>query len=201
MRFPKYLFVLFLPALLVWCAPDMASADIYRWIDKDGTTHYANSLDSVPAVYRSDVEIIAAFDPYDRRPSVAEEYIVDFIQAQNGIILVELSLNDGVRARMVLDTGASLVVISEDLARRLRLDSASDASRIKLQTAGGEIEGRDVVIDRVELGSAIRENVRAAVNYQPRVFKGFDGLLGASFLDAYRVTIDYQQRKIHLRRP
>ena len=123
------------------------------------------------------------------------------MKAHDSIILVDVLLNDEVKARMVLDTGASLVVISGDLARRLRQDSSNASGTIKLQTAGGEIEGQAAVIDRIELGSAVREKVRAVINRQPQVFKGFDGLLGSSFLDGYKVTIDYQQSKIHLKRP
>lgn len=191
---------LLIVGLLIVLIPDAARADIYRWIDASGTMHYTGNLDNVPAAYRNRAEIIAASQRPETGSDLPEEHVIDFAKAHDGIILVDLLLDDGVKARMVLDTGASLVVISEDLARRLRLDSAADASRIKLQTAGGEIEGRAAVIDRIALGSAVREKVRAVVNYQPQVFKGFDGLLGASFLDGYKVTIDYQQSKIHLKR-
>ena len=197
----KIIMAALITVLLITGLPDAVRADIFRWTDGTGTLHYTSSLDNVPSAYRSRVETIATLQPSEARPDLPEEHIINFMKAHDSIILVDVLLNDEVKARMVLDTGASLVVISGDLARRLRQDSSNASGTIKLQTAGGEIEGQAAVIDRIELGSAVREKVRAVINRQPQVFKGFDGLLGSSFLDGYKVTIDYQQNKIHLKRP
>ena len=197
----KFTTVLLIAGLLLAMLPDASRADIYRWIDASGTMHYASSLENIPAAYRNRVEIIAAYQRPEAGPDLPEEHVIHFAKASDGIILVDVLLNDGVKARMVLDTGASLVVISEALSRKLGRDTATGAGRIILKTAGGEIEGRPAMIDRIELGSAVREGVRAVVNGHHDVFQGFDGLLGSSFLDGYKLTIDYQNGAIHLRRP
>ena len=98
---------------------------------------------------------------------------------------------------MVWDTGASLVVLSEELVKSLKQD-VSTGAQIILHTAGGEIDGRAVLVSKVELGGASKENVRAAVNIKKGIFNDFDGLLGMSFFSDFKVTIDYPKSVIIL---
>ncbi|ABW68087.1 DUF4124 domain-containing protein [Desulfosudis oleivorans] len=56
MKYPVFSF--FLPAFAaLLLTGQVASADIYKYIDDQGRVHYANSLESVPPRYRKQVEI------------------------------------------------------------------------------------------------------------------------------------------------
>jgi hypothetical protein len=48
---------LLLAAALV-AAASFARADVYRWVDESGNSHYATSLDAVPRSYRSSAQVI-----------------------------------------------------------------------------------------------------------------------------------------------
>lgn len=173
-------------------------ADIYRWTDPDGVTHASTDLEKVPSAHRGKALVIPSATG---RIDTVDEYSIPFEMGPSGIILVQVLLNDAIRARMVFDTGASLVLISDELARRMDPASSANSEKIKLKTAGGEVYGRSFVIQKIDLGNAVKENVRAAVGSQKQTFDDFDGLLGLSFLEGFKVTIDLQGRQILLKRP
>jgi clan AA aspartic protease (TIGR02281 family) len=174
-------------------------ADIYRWTDPDGVTHASTDPERVPSAYRGKALVIPTTAG---RIETVEEYSIPFEKGPSGIMFVQVFLNDVIKARMVFDTGASLVLISDELARRMApASSANPGERIRLKTAGGEVDGRSFVIQKVDLGNAVRDNVRAAVSSQKQAFDDFDGLLGLSFLEGFQVTIDQQSQRILLRRP
>ena len=101
-------------------------------------------------------------------------------------------------ARMIFDTGSNLVVITEELSKKLNQDVLSGDEVIRLNTNCGEVEGKSLVIQRIEMGNARKENVRSVITPNHYAFRGFDGLLGLSFLGDFKVTVDYQNGKIIL---
>jgi clan AA aspartic protease (TIGR02281 family) len=129
---------------------------------------------------------------------MAGETAVFFDRTGTGLILVEAILNDRVKAKMVFDTGANLVVITEELSRKLNQPPSSGNEVIKLHTNCGEVEGKSFVIQKIELQGARKENVRSVITPDTDALKGFDGLLGLSFLGDFKIAIDYQKGKILL---
>ncbi|MDY6830224.1 MAG: DUF4124 domain-containing protein [Thermodesulfobacteriota bacterium] len=70
MKHPVFSF--FLPAFAaLLLTGQMASADIYKYIDDQGRIHYANSLESVPPQYRRQVEIKEELEPPSQQPTGA----------------------------------------------------------------------------------------------------------------------------------
>jgi clan AA aspartic protease (TIGR02281 family) len=196
----KQLKFMFSFALFLWMASSDLHADIYQWSDPDGVTHASTDLERVPSAYRGKVLVIPIPTTAGRIETV-EEYSIPFEKGPSGIMVVQVFLNDVIRTRMVFDTGASLVLISDELARRMdQAASAHAGERIRLKTAGGDVEGRSFLIQKIDLGNAVKENVRAAVSNQKQAFDDFDGLLGLSFLEGFKVTIDQQSQRILLRR-
>lgn len=184
--------------LILWMASTDVHADIYQWIDPDGVTHASSDLERVPSAYRGKALVIPTAAG---RSETVEEYSIPFEKGPSGIMVVHVFLNDVIRARMVFDTGASLVLISDELARRMdQAASAHAGEKIRLKTAGGEVEGRSLLIKKLDLGNAVKENVRAAVSNRKQAFDDFDGLLGLSFLEGFKVTIDQQGQQILLSR-
>jgi len=124
--------------------------------------------------------------------------VIPFERTAEGLILVDAILNDRVKARMILDTGANLVVITEELSKRLNQDISFRGEVITINTNCGEVEGRSLVIQKIELGQATKKNVRSVITPDNYAFKGFDGVLGLSFLGEFKVTVDYKNGKILL---
>ncbi len=92
---------------------------------------------------------------------------------------------NGVPVRFLVDTGASLVTVSESFARRAGLQGGTP---IVFQTANGALSGRVVGGAHVEAGGLALGNVRVGV--------GLAGtpddvaLLGQSFLSRFDLMVD-----------
>ena len=182
-----FLFTAFLPS------PSYAAT--YKWIDPSGVIHFSDSFEDIPLPFRKDFKIVS--EP----PQVSEGIMTPFEKTAMGLILVNVVLNDLVRARLILDTGANFVVITEELSKKLGQDLSSREEVVKLHTNCGEVEGTFSVIRKIELEGAWKENVRAVIAPMGNdALKGFDGLLGLSFLADFKVTVDYQNGKIILKK-
>ncbi len=83
----------------------------------------------------------------------------------------------------LVDTGATVVALSKQLARRLRLKLGN---RRAVQTANGRTRGYETVLDNVALGALRMERVRAVV--LPDMKSGERVLLGMSFLEGFEMT-------------
>jgi clan AA aspartic protease (TIGR02281 family) len=177
----------FLAALI---CPPHSSADIYRWTDPSGTVHIADNPTDVPAQYRKDLKITGGTEKAGKGAEIP------FERTSSGLIVVEAVLNGAVKARMVLDTGADIVVITEELSKKLRQNISQEGETIKLHTNCGEVRGISFVVNKIELGNAGKENVRSVITPDDFALSGFEGLLGLSFLGDFRITVDYQKGKI-----
>ena len=102
---------------------------------------------------------------------------VSFRAARGGHFLIEAEVN-GVPLRLLVDTGASDVVLSPADAGRLGFDPESlDYSR-RYRTANGVVFGAPVLLSRVRVGPIVLNDVRASVNRAVMA----RSLLGMSFL-------------------
>jgi clan AA aspartic protease (TIGR02281 family) len=179
----------FLAALI---CPSHSSADIYRWTDASGTIHIADDPTDVPSQYRKDLKITEGTEEAGKGAEIP------FERTSSGLILVEAVLNGGVKAKMVFDTGADIVVITKGLSKRLRQDLSRGGEEMKLHTNCGEVRGISFVVNKIELGNAGKENVRAVITPDDFSLSGFEGLLGLSFLGDFKITVDYQRGKIKI---
>jgi aspartyl protease family protein len=104
-----------------------------------------------------------------------------------GHFFADASVND-VPMRFVVDTGASVVVLSAADASRLGVDWRQGARRV-MQTANGATAGYLVKLDKVRVGGIELTNVEGVVLEQ-----GLDaiGLLGMSFLNRVEMQRDGQ---------
>ena len=125
----------------------------------------------------------------------AGEYQVP-IESFNGVWLTEVVLNGGRRARFLVDTGATACAIAPALAEELGMQLPGNAPLVKIDTAGGVIEGHLSALQSVRVGEVEAHNVVTVVH--PFKFQ-FDGILGNSFLARYAATLDAQRRILHLK--
>jgi len=58
----------------------------------------------------------------------------------------------------------------------------------------------EVFINKIDVGGAVKENIRAFIMHESYQDNEFDGLLGMSFLSDFQMTVDYKNSQIHLKR-
>ncbi len=98
----------------------------------------------------------------------------------NGHFLTTVQVN-GVSLQFVVDTGATVVAISAEDARRANVQ-VSPANRVAMQTANGMTAAYRVKLDTVRLGDITLNNVDGVV-LEGNALGGRFGLLGMSFLN------------------
>jgi clan AA aspartic protease (TIGR02281 family) len=113
-------------------------------------------------------------------------------------IVVEALLNDWVKARLVVDTGASLVIISGEVADKLGLNlNKEEPSLIVTLADGREVKANPVILESLKVKDAELKNVRAAV-LKDKVPTQDDGLLGMSFLENFLLSLDVRTNRLIL---
>jgi aspartyl protease family protein len=108
-----------------------------------------------------------------------------------GHFFADATVNDQ-PLRLVVDTGASVVVLSAADAARLGIDWR-DAPRAAMQTANGRNIGYFVKIDRIRVGGIELRNVDGVVLEQGL---GSYGLLGMSFLNRLEMRRDGEKMEL-----
>jgi predicted aspartyl protease len=106
-------------------------------------------------------------------------------------------------ANFIIDTGASISVVSEALAARAGLERFAQSGRISVYGAAGLAENiQTILLPYVALGSYQWQNVYAAVlDMEPiNETAGFEqtGIVGGNLLRRYRVTFDFARGIIRL---
>jgi len=120
---------------------------------------------------------------------------------QGNHLFVNALLNGKVNARLLVDTGASFVVLSPAIAKGLNISTVGANPDVKMTLAdGSEVSGRLLKLDTICIGEVKANDVQAAVIYQENAFQGFDGLLGMSFLKLFKFEINLEKSKLVLQR-
>lgn len=124
------------------------------------------------------------------------------VNKEKGQIVVSTVLNDNIRAELVLDTGASLVLLTKNIAKNLALNLQRDSSNIELLLADGrKVKAKFAILKSIKIEDVQAENVETAVlleDVQDSNFK--DGLLGMSFLSRFNFTVDQESGKLILKK-
>ncbi len=103
----------------------------------------------------------------------------------------------------IIDTGASVSVVSEKLAELEELASFITPNRLRVFGAAGVTENvKTMMLPRVMLGSLGREQINAAILDLESINEttGFTqaGILGSNFLSHFRVSFDFRRGVIRL---
>ena len=194
-RMTVWVFFAAIPLLFI-CPAVPAGSELYRWVDEDGVSHYSDQPPALPA--KGDALQVKRL----RQPSVTrgtQEFIIPFESIGQGM-LVDVLINDNVSAKMLVDTGATVIKLNKRLLNRLDQDIPEDRRRGYVATAGGVIRAEEVFLNKIDVGGAVKENVRAIYAHEAYDEVLFDGLLGMSFLSDFKMTIDHRNNRIHLMR-
>jgi clan AA aspartic protease (TIGR02281 family) len=114
-------------------------------------------------------------------------------------LVVQARLNGTRDARLIVDTGADITVLSTEIARDLGLLSGGGSSGMTLNTAGGAVRADIAKVTSISVGTALVHNVPVAVHDLPDAAAGVNGLLGLTFLDKFLVTLDMEKGELMLR--
>lgn len=193
-----------------------AASDFYEWTDESGVTHFASSLDEVPAKYRGQAKAPAsgrAQAPSGERgtapaktapPSAAAagepssrkfEVPYEAFEGSARRVIIPVTLNDSVTAKLALDTGAPGMVIFADLALRLGLFSRDSGALLTQASGIGGAEAAILtIVDSVSVEGARDTFVPTTVT--ARISSAFDGLIGMDFVSNYKISIDSQRNVV-----
>lgn len=106
----------------------------------------------------------------ERRETVLE-------RERNGHFYTHARLNDGELVHFIVDTGASVVVLTVDDATRLGLPFNPAQFDVVGEGAGGPVRGQDVMLDSVDIDGKRVDDVRAVILEGSKL-----SLLGQSYL-------------------
>ena len=103
----------------------------------------------------------------------------------------------------IVDTGATVTVVSERLAQEEDLENYLEPTRMRIYGAAGIADDvKSLLLPKVMLGSFTRERISAAVLDMEPVNEtaGFTqmGILGGNYLRHFRVSFDFQRGLIRL---
>ncbi|KGJ95813.1 retropepsin-like aspartic protease family protein [Thalassotalea sp. ND16A] len=132
--------------------------------------------------------------------------INSFSNAEQGIELtavdehfvVDVMLNQRHQTSLLIDTGASITVISTELYQRLiRSDQISVKRELSINTAGGNQQAFSIIIEQFGLGDKVLYDFEVVV-MDLTSLDSADGLLGMNFLKHFQFEIDQQHALLFL---
>ena len=119
------------------------------------------------------------------------------LETRGSVLIVEASINQRVTGRFLLDTGASVCVVSKDTADEAGLSGRKDGQKIQMTTASGaRVEATLGEARRIDVGNMVARDVPVAV--APIPFPGLSGVIGLSFLRNFKYSIDHQRGVLQL---
>jgi len=193
-----------------------SEAAIFSYKDDKGAIHFTDDISKIPEKFREGKKGFRKHKesrgthrttpvPYPPAPvetpgiiSTLKEVQVPLIPVTGGNFLVDVLLDGRVKARLMLDTGASFITLSEEIGQKLGVFSSGASAEMPFNTAGGEEWMPLVALKTVSAGEAQSQLVEASI---AKHIKDIDGLLGMSFLGDYRFEIDRTNKLLTLKPP
>ena len=173
----------------------VALTRLHRWKEASEAYEAVLRLDPPPELAAAAHEGFRTVVPLTRTRSDPGESEISLRRTLGGWV-TEVVLNDTKTARFLVDTGASVCVISPELAGVLGNDPGPGAPSVALHTLSGRTKGTLVTIASLRVGQAEAKDVPAVI-HEPG--PGIDGILGNSFLSLYTVTLDPERGVLNLR--
>ncbi len=133
----------------------------------------------------------------DHAAEVAAAAAVLEFESRSGQMVIPAAVNGQPPMSFVLDTGASYSTLDQAALTALGIEIPADAPVRTIQTAGGESEGRLVLVDSVDVGGQRREGVAFWV-CEPCALGETVGLMGLNVWQGYLLTIDPLEQTVQL---
>ncbi len=116
-------------------------------------------------------------------------------------IFVDSLLNNDVNALLLLDTGASVVVLTKGIGEKLGFKADDTKKDIAVMHLPGDrkVDARMVIIKSIRIKDVEVKDVLAAILMEDITDGSFkDGLLGMTFLSKFNLKIDLKDMKMSL---
>ena len=166
-----------------------AHAQLYRWTDENGETHFGQSL---PERYRKSARSVGTVDPPPAPSGPAEatlnEGVTRIAFAPGHPIMVTARINGRGLVQLLLDTGADRTTISPTALMGLGV-SYRDVPKIEIRGVTGSSSAYIVTLESLQVGGA-RVGPLQVASHDAQLGRGAQGLLGRDFLSYFRVSID-----------
>ncbi len=197
---------------------DCAWSEFYRYVDRNGNAHYVDDPAKIPAEYLEAQKTYQERDDFlspdekkvleekeralekDRNRAFEEQIArrsQTDVSIQGNRVLVPVELGcDGrtVSIRLILDTGADMVVVDQSVARRLGLKPiAKGKARV---ANGAEVDAQLAELSYIEVGPHRKTHMRVLIIDQQDAGATHSGLLGMNFLRNLDYFVDFQNQVI-----
>ena len=191
--------------LMVFITP--SDGDMYKYVDEKGTVHFVDDISKIPEKYQPDAELrktpqeisapeMKTTPSASPVPKASEPEGVEVnLLRRHELLLAEVLLNSRVRQYFIVDTGASFTLINWQTVKDLDLIVNESTPFIPIFTASQLILTPLVTLKSIRVGNAEVENVDVLIHNLP---SNSAGLLGNSFLNKFRVTLDSINGKMTL---
>ena len=136
----------------------------------------------VVVAYKDPEQIARASDSVSdllRRRAVSVARAAQIPRGQNGEFALQAKIN-GVSTPMVIDTGATSVVLTYETAKAVGLPLELLEYNVDVETAGGHTKAARLTLNRLAIGKLVERSVPALVAPRGQMKTN---LLGMSFLD------------------
>ena len=166
---------------------------------REATAAYETALrlDPPPAVAaaaRDGLRAIGALGAPSRPRRSTDETVIALTRIPGGW-LTEVVINGAWTGPLLLDTGASVTLVSPAVARAAGISIGPDTQMVEVQGIAGRTRGPIVTLSSIQVGEIEARGVRAVVVELPT---GLNGLLGNSFLARYTFTLDPREGALRL---
>ena len=119
-----------------------------------------------------------------------ESQTVPIVIDNNGFIFIDVTINDSVKSKFLLDTGGGLAVISKKLSQKL--GSMKDAGYFTgFRNDGDRIDAELFYLSSISFGNFKVTNVKSAI-YPPLDDYGMDGVISMKEFENTPFTIDFK---------
>jgi clan AA aspartic protease (TIGR02281 family) len=149
-----------------------------------------------------EAEIIRQEQERLRKAALPKEIDMNY---ENGHMIASASINRSTPVKLLVDTGASVVVLSRAVGEKLGLVTAADTpenkrmDKILLTVADGrKVEAKYVLLNSVMVQEAEANGVEAAIMLDSKAEILYDGVLGMSYLKRFDVRFNNKEKKIIL---
>ena len=175
-----------------------ATAEIVKYTDDRGITHYVEGIQSVPQPYRARAVPLGLNNDGSSAPPrgatdaaglaggpVKGGATIRYAPGQR--LMVNATLNGSTSAQLLLDTGADRTMINPRVLAAAGVSLARPVGSAKVSGVGGAQEMQFVTINSLDVAGATVGRLTVAAH---GVDGAGDGLLGRDFLDQFSVNID-----------
>jgi hypothetical protein len=179
--------------------PGLALAEIYSWVDDQGTQYYTTSLESIPEPYRSDARPLSLPTPPPLPPEMqsipSQKRSTKIPFTPGSPVFVSAKINGAGPVTLILDTGSGRTLVAPSVLWKLGISTEkADRGIVKGVTGMSYVDA--VWVDSVEVGEA-KVGPLLIIAHDADL-NGADGLLGRDFLADFNVTIDSKEQVVTL---